>query len=188
MERTKEQVRRELQARREALSASEREERSAAIRDRLTGMDYLEEADTVFLYIAIDNEVDTRPLLDDLLESGRQVAVPVVKGEEMAASLLQDTAELEPGPFDVPQPAEQYRRALDPVDIDLSLVPGVAFDEHGNRIGRGEGYYDRFLADAGGVAVGLAYEFQVVDRIDPDPWDVAVDGVVTENQGIGYAP
>lgn len=177
---TKEAIREELQNRREALDPEDRAEKSDAIRARLSELQSLQAADTVFLYASIDNEVDTRPLLDDLLERDVQVAVPVVDGEEMQASLLQDTAELEPGPFDVPQPREP--ELVDADSIDVALVPGVAFDRDGNRIGRGAGYYDRFLADVNATAVGLAYAFQVVDHIDTDPWDVPVDHVVTEEQ------
>lgn len=180
----KEQLREDLRQRRRALPPAERAAKSDAIRERLTELSLLADADTIFLYLAVDNEVDTRPLLDALLETEKRIAVPAVDGDSMIAARLQDTDALERGPFDVPQPWDPAEKEVAPDDIDVSIVPGIAFDDAGNRIGRGEGYYDRFLARTDDTAVGLAYAFQLVERIDTDPWDVPVDRIVTEERVI----
>ncbi|MFB6077320.1 MAG: 5-formyltetrahydrofolate cyclo-ligase [Candidatus Nanohaloarchaea archaeon] len=181
----KETVRDRMRERRADLPPAARDERSRDVLRAVADLDRPAQSDTVFVYVSTGNEVRTGPLIDDLLDGSGTVAVPVMVDGEMHASVLHGRDELEPGRFGLPQPADDSIRRLPPDDIDVAVVPGVAFDTEGNRIGRGSGHYDRYLPSVDGPAIGLAYRFQVVDRIDPDPWDVPVDTVVTEDGPAG---
>jgi 5-formyltetrahydrofolate cyclo-ligase len=115
-------------------------------------------------------------------QMGKKVAVPVIRGEDkLIASLLKNSDNaLSPGPYGILQPRESRELSLE--EIDLVIVPGVAFDKKGNRLGRGRGYYDRFLKDLtlrGIPSVGIAFDFQVVDNIPTLPHDLPVAKLIT---------
>ncbi len=140
-------------------------------------------AGAVLLYAAVGNEVATNLIFDDAVRGGRCVFFPV---PDPAAGILyfrsaRSPGELGEGAFGIPQPRGGDR--FEPGRADAVLfVPGLAFGRQGQRLGRGGGFYDRFLASTGPAvtAVGLAYSFQVLDRIPQDPWDRRLDYVVTE--------
>ena len=132
-------------------------------------------------YVSLPDEVQTGPLITQMLEAGKRVVVPKVQGRRLALSEVKDPArELAPGAFGVLEPTG----ALRPVPVtrlDLVLVPGIAFDRRGHRLGRGEGYFDRFLARVPKAipTIGICYDFQLVDRLPTDPHDQAVRTVIS---------
>jgi 5-formyltetrahydrofolate cyclo-ligase len=138
----------------------------------------------VLLYAAIGNEVATNLILQEALEAGHSVFYPRV---EHAADSLEFRAvcgpgDLHPGHFGIPEPSGGERFEPERAEAALVFVPGLAFSPDGRRLGRGAGFYDRFLASTGpGVtAVGLAYSFQVLERLPQEPWDRRLAYVVTE--------
>lgn len=170
-------------ARRQALSVADWEERSGRVLARLEEVELVRTAPLVLTYAASkDNEVDTRPFINALTGAGRRVGVPsVAAGRSMIWRSIAGTVDLSRGRFGILEPAEQCP-ALDGMPADtVVLVPGILFSRHGQRIGYGGGYFDRFLKRFPGIAIGLAFDFQVVPSIPEEPHDVRVDLVVSES-------
>ncbi len=149
-------------------------------------MTWFRDSRTVAAYFAVDGEIDLGPLIDRALGLGKQVCLPVVEqnGTLRFATLTSDVA-LEPNQYGVPEPP--HRGFVDCRELDLVLAPLVAFDARGHRIGMGAGFYDRTFAflnarprAARPILVGAAYELQRAANFDADPWDVPLDGVVTD--------
>ena len=178
-------VRKGMIAQRRALSAEAVRERSAAIRSRLVGLPEYAEARVVHCYVsAKNNEVDTRRLISDALEEGKRIVVPVtdVRQRRLDHSEIVSLDELEPSVFGLLEPKEACRRLIGIVEMDLVIVPGVAFDPRGHRIGFGGGFYDRFLREVRAPKIALAYSFQVLEAIEVDPHDVKMDQIVTDER------
>ncbi len=161
---------------------------SAAVCARFAALAPYAAAATVMAYVGVRNEVRTLPLLTAMLIEGKQLVVPFCAEGELRLFRLYDLDELRPGHFGIPEPSPALRRLAqrraDPRSIDLVMVPGVAFDRRGGRIGQGRGYYDRFLArlreDA--FTAGLAFECQLFPAVPMEPHDVFLDAVVTEER------
>lgn len=183
--RTKQALRAEARRRRVALP--EKELLSRAVWKRLTALPEYERARRVVLYIDHRSEVRTWPFLSDVWHDGKQIVVPYCENGELGLFLLAHLDELEPGMLGILEPHPELRhapaRAVRLESADLVVVPGVAFDRAGGRIGQGAGYYDRLLGRAPeGVAwVGIAFECQMVDAVPMLPHDVPMHKVVTES-------
>jgi 5-formyltetrahydrofolate cyclo-ligase len=140
---------------------------------------------TIMAYAPIQNEASPLPILNELFTQGARVVLPQVDPEKKTINPRQICSldDLKPGVFDIPEPPVGSP-IIDAVEIDMCLVPGVAFDLHGNRLGRGGGYYDRFLnkLKPDCLKVALAFEWQIVNKIHLDDWDIAVNGLLTERQ------
>jgi 5-formyltetrahydrofolate cyclo-ligase len=166
---------------------------SQSIQHRAIALSCYRDARSVVLYSPVQNEVDSRAILDDALASGKKVFYPkLVKNGVPGFARVFSAANLVSGRFGILEPVGSD--ALTPSDRDglIVFVPGVLFDRCGNRLGRGGGWYDRALDELGsqGVFVGLAYEAQIVDRLAAESWDRKVHFIVTENELIdcGMAP
>jgi len=141
-------------------------------------------AKTVCCYVSLPYEVQTWQLIDVMLKRGKRVVVPVTDRSRKRlrlSELCDPLTELAPGAFGVWEPRPAVRRPITAKALDLVLVPGVAFDGTGHRLGHGHGYFDRFLARLPNTVptVGLAYRFQLLDRLPASPHDHAVQTVVT---------
>ncbi len=164
-----------------------RREHSQLIQKKLLELEVFIRSVNVMAYVAFRNEVETMPIIRHCLSEDKRVIVPVSmpKTRELLLSELKDPErELIPGTFDVPEPAPEYIRPFPAEDLDLILVPGVAFDEKGFRLGYGAGYYDRFFERLPRrvPSIGLAFEIQIIDRVPADPTDQPVDFVLTEKR------
>ena len=141
-------------------------------------------------YAAIDGEVETGPILAQALADGKRVAVPVAlrRGSRLVPAEIRDARRdlSSHGLFGVPQPTRMTGRRVRPEKLELILVPGVAFDRRGRRLGRGKGYFDRFLSQvpASVPRIGLAFGFQVVRAIPFEPHDQPVRTVITDKEVI----
>ena len=134
-------------------------------------------AKTIYGYLPYNQEVRTVPMLQQALADGKQVAVPKVYGEEMKFIYLTDLTHVEKGYAGIPEPIADGPVADDP--NALVLMPGLAFDKEGHRIGYGGGFYDKFLAaEPDHPTVALCYDFQMVDQIPTDDYDIPVDCVL----------
>lgn len=182
---TKAEIRAAMLARRAALEPGEREARSAAIAERLYRTPAWAAARTVHAYVGIDAEVATGPILDAARAAGKRVACPRVvrRPPGLASHAIAGPGDLVEGPRGLLEPLAECA-LVEPGEIDLVLVPGLAFDRSGGRIGYGAGYYDRFLATTPAERVGLAFSLQVVDRVPREEHDVDVDRIVTEDETI----
>jgi len=183
---SKEDVRKEKLSERLSMPSDTVAERSRAIKERLDRMPEFSNAKTVFIYVSAKNEVSTSELIGELLRSGKRVLVPVcdIARKQLIASELRDVSELRAGKLGIPEPAEEFVRPADAGSIDISVIPGTAFDEAGNRLGYGHGYYDKFLCQTKAPVVALAYEFQIVGSMKPDIYDVRANKIVTEKRVI----
>ena len=184
---TKAEIRRRAIERRKAVGPSERAAWTEAITSRLESLPAWRDAAVVHTDVgALDGEVETREIVRRALAAGRIVACPRVRWEpprleSWAIRSLDDLVEGSRGLWE-PDP-DRARPIADPT-LDLVVVPGLAFDRHGGRIGFGAGLYDRFLTGLDAATVGLAFSLQIVERLPVEPHDVPVDWVVTEGETI----
>ena len=180
----KERLRRRVLAARMGLGRGQVEGGGQAILERVLGLEAYRQAKLVHTYVSSkENEVDTRALIGTCLAQGKRVAVPVVMPgtKTMAHALIDGLDQFVVGPWGLAQPAPDEAVWLpSEARIDLVVVPGLAFDRRGYRIGWGGGYYDRFLAQVQTVKIGLCYDELVLDCIPGEPHDVPVDLVVAE--------
>lgn len=184
----KKSLRRQILAARDGLAPAEREARSAALRDRLRSLPRWREAGTVHLFVPFGSEVDTFPLLEALLAEGRRAVLPrVAPGRRLHHCLVTALADLAPGAWGIPEPGPHCAQ-VPPVEVELVLVPGVAFDRRGGRLGYGGGFYDGFLAECPAPRVALAFGLQVVPEVPREPHDLLVHALVTEQELIFVAP
>lgn len=172
-------LRTQARAARRALTADERREKSEKIAAHVLAWPAFEQAETVMAYASTGCEVETRELLSRILSRGKRLLLPrCARGGAMDAAPVTDLAALAPGLLGILEPQTQ---AIDPMEIDLILVPGLAFDACGNRLGQGGGYYDRFLRRVTAMTLGLAFHAQMSERLVTAPHDVPVDAVATES-------
>jgi 5-formyltetrahydrofolate cyclo-ligase len=180
----KRRIRESARAKRHA--QDDKEQASRVILQRLMSLPEYEAAQSVAYYVDVRDEVRTRFALPDALNSGKQVLVPYCADDQLVLCRLDNVDELASGRFGVLEPKSELRNAsriLPASSVDLIVVPGVAFDRHGGRMGHGLGYYDRLLADVqpSTVLVGLAFECQVFHDIPVETHDVSMDWVITES-------
>ena len=184
----RERVRTETLHRREALTSEERTRLSQCIIDSTAHWIQREGFNSVMLYLNIRSEVETTGLLEGLLDSGKPVCAPVVDTEQLELvprRIQRPKTELVRHPYGMLEPSETC--PLFPTEqLQLIVVPGIAFDRRGYRLGYGKGFYDRFLTKCpDAVAIGLAYEIQLVEDTFPQAWDVPVQHIFTETGRIG---
>lgn len=177
-------TRRLVLSRRSRLATPERELKARAIATRVLDLEPVRSASTVLAYVSHASEVPTRGLLSALLERGTRLLVPYVAGDgAMRATEIPTLGELEPGYRGIHEPVHRF--PVEPGTAQVILLPGVAFDARGGRLGYGGGFYDVYLAHARGVLrVGVCFELQVVDEVPMEPHDQGVDLVVTEERVI----
>ena len=171
-------LRRVLLARRDNTSADMLEMASDAVRRRLRRWPPLDGAGSVGVYHSIGSEIRTGGIIQDILDSGRTLLLPAVKGDSLEFRAVQDERDLAPGPFGVREP----RLRCMPSVPDVVVVPAVAVTPGGDRLGYGRGYYDTYLGEHRVKSVAATLEKQVVKRIPVGPHDVPVDWVVTEDR------
>lgn len=175
----KKELRQQLRARRDALSAAARREASVRIAARFLDEADVRDASRVALYASIGSEVETADLFEGLAAVGVEVCFPRSLADQgvVEFSLAGSLAELTPGAYGIREPVGA------PVELDtldVVAVPGVAFDKTGARLGYGAGYYDRTLASFRGRCIGLAFDAQLVDRVPIDDHDRRMDVIITE--------
>lgn len=169
-------------AARGALSAFERASFSSFIHRRIVSHPVWQQARTVGAYISLPDEVQTRPLLRQAWQRGKQIVAPAVDQHNHTLtfhrlSRMDEMRWRSRGPLEPPR-----TRPVAQELIDLVLVPGVGFDERGYRLGFGKGYYDRFLGSCRAFRMGLAFEAQLTGVLPTSAWDTPVDCIVTEKR------
>jgi 5-formyltetrahydrofolate cyclo-ligase len=165
-------------------SPLEKSEKSGIIRDKLFNEEAFKKARVVMFYVSLKDEVDTCFMIDEALNAGKRVCVPVILKEDkrlIAGEIRNRLEDLESQHFGIYQPKRDRVKEVPLDDIDLVVVPGVAFDRKNIRLGRGHGYYDRFLSGLPDTtkAIGLAFDFQVLEDLPKDPHDIPVSKVIT---------
>lgn len=153
---------------------------SAKIMERLEETDLFRQASCIALYHAIAGEVQTAGLIEKWYRE-KKLLLPLVEGNDLRLLLYAGKESLKAGAFGIPEPTEDCV-AVPESEIDLIIVPGVAFDREHNRLGRGKGFYDRLLSTLNVPKVGICYDFQLKDRIPVEPFDRKMDLIVTEKE------
>ncbi|MBP9717785.1 5-formyltetrahydrofolate cyclo-ligase [Candidatus Gracilibacteria bacterium] len=182
-------IRSQLKNSRKNLSINEKKTLDSLIFQRLITFAPFAQADSIFSYMPHDNEVDTRAVIEAHLLK-KTFILPSVRGEELHLYKLNSLDELKKGEFGIHEPAEQGNQH-DHHLLEVALVPGIAFDESGHRIGYGGGFFDRFLKKMENInctTIGLAYEFQIIDKVPIEPYDVPVHYIITEQRTIICPP
>lgn len=175
---TKEELRRLVRSQKRMYSALQLQAMSAEAVARLMALPQMAAAKTVMLYYSLPDEVSTHELAGRLVERGKVVVLPVVTGPtEMELRRYRSADDLSMGAFGIMEPTGEPFTSL--AEIDLAVVPGMAFDTRGNRLGRGKGYYDRFLSQLPqATKVGLCFPFQKFPGVPTDENDVRMDLVI----------
>lgn len=180
----KHKIRRHIKEKLDNHSELEKARKSGIIKNKLFKEKAFKEAKVVMFYVSLKDEVDTLSMIDEAIAAGKRVCVPVIIKEErrlMAGEIKNRMADLEKQHFGIYQPKDGRVKEVPLEDIDLIIVPGIAFDTNNMRLGRGHGYYDRFLSSVPNKAktIGLAFDFQVVDNLPQDPHDIPVWKTIT---------
>jgi len=182
---TKIDLRREMRERLGSLSPGDVRATSAAVWERLSILSEFAGASWLLVYVSNGNEVDTHGLIQQLLALGKHVCVPQFDdaAQSYVASELRDfVTELAEGKFGILEPRRGVVRLVGMDRLDALLVPGLAFDGNGNRVGHGMGFFDRLLRETKGTKIALAHDFQVLNEVPADAHDVRMDFIVTEKQ------
>ena len=186
---TKIAIRKMIVQKREELGGLEKEEKNIAIAQRLFGMDEFKKSKTIFCFLSTSFEVQTERIILESLRLGKQVLVPLLDsgGENLKASRIPSMdIDFVIGEYGVRQPAPKFRNIVPFSNIDFVVVPGLAFDSFGNRIGYGGGFYDKFFKKITGnvsrVAVG--YDFQLFNLVPHSDLDEPVHFLITETKAL----
>lgn len=160
---------------------------SNKIMSTIMGLPQFKNSKNIMLYISFNNEVDTHPLATWCLANGKTVIAPYCLQNQrkiIPFEINNLTNDLTKSTFGVMEPKHNILKQAIMCDIDLIIVPGVIFDIHGNRIGFGAGYYDRFLSNKTKTTtiIGIAYDYQIIDSVPTDKYDIPMDFIITEKR------
>ena len=173
----KDDIRRRVKTRKRLLDDNERQTAARNVFDQLERLAAFMMSDSILAYHSLPDELSTREFLDKW-SSRKRFFLPRVNGLDLEI-LPYDRTRLRSGAFRIEEPDGDD--LSDASQMEMIIVPAVAYDRQGNRIGRGRGYYDRLLSTTRALKVGVAYDFQLFDNLEPDPFDVPVDIVITES-------
>lgn len=173
----KQELRSMIRQRKRAMTPEEIQRRSDALRELFLRTEAYRQAKTIYGYLPYNQEVRTVPILEKALRDGKKAAVPKVYGDEMKFIYLDDLTQVAKGYAGIPEPIADGPVARD--ETALVLMPGLAFDPQGRRIGYGGGFYDRFLRrEPNHPTLALCYSFQVLEHLETEEFDIPVDCVL----------
>ena len=173
----KQELRAYIRGMKRAMTEEQIESKSAELGRLFRQTELYRAARTIYGYLPYNQEVRTVPMLEQALRDGKQVAVPKCYGEEMKFIFMEDLSLVEKGYANIPEPIADGPIAGD--ETALVLMPGLAFDREGHRIGYGGGFYDKFLAkEPGHPTLALCYDFQMMDHLETEEYDIPVDLVL----------
>ncbi len=183
-------LRDQIRARLREMPAATRLAESGRLCTLLQNLTVWKTARAILFFAPLPEEVDVWPLLETALATGKEVSLPCFvpeTGSYSARRVCNATTDLKTGRFGIREPAENCP-AIVPEQLELILVPGVAFDLRGNRLGRGRGFYDRLLAGLKGVKCGVAFDQQIVESLPSEQHDTPVDCIVTPTRWLEPRP
>lgn len=173
----KQELRRMIREKKRAMCPEEIEARSARLMELFLASDAYRNAKTIYGYLPYNQEVRTVPMLEQALKDGKKVAVPKCYGDEMKFLYMDDLSLVEKGYANIPEPIADEPVADD--ETALVLMPGLAFDPQGHRIGYGGGFYDKFLSrEPNHPTLALCYDFQLLPHLETEEFDIPVDCVL----------
>lgn len=157
-------------------------EKSAKIYQKTLKLAVLKTAQIISIYLSVNNEVETKPLIDFLIRSGKGVFVPQFKDYGYRFCKFESWDDLEEGPLGIMQPKTD--KIIRAESLDVAILPGIAFDQKGVRLGYGKGVFDKLLEGSKAHKIGLAYDFQITEELPREKHDLVMDIVVTEKRVI----
>lgn len=185
MSATKQDIRNEILKKRSEISLEIRLQWNEEIYSKLITSDFYKSSATIFSFVSFKDEVDTHKFIIRALADGKTICVPKVasKKEGMKTYKINSFDNLKTGYFGILEPKDDCLEIL-PEHIDFILMPGVAFDHKGGRVGYGAGFYDRFLSNLKKDVpkIAIAYDIQLIDKVPTDEFDVKIDGIITNSQ------
>ena len=173
----KQALRKQIREQKRAMTEAQIVSKSEALGRLFVASEAYKEAKTIYGYLPYNQEVRTTAMLQQALDDGKRVAVPKCYGDEMRFIYLDDLSKVEKGYCNIPEPIEDGPIADDPTA--LVLMPGLAFDPQGHRMGYGGGFYDKFLAaEPNHPTLALCYDFQMLEHLETEAHDIPVDTVL----------
>ena len=187
----KKQIRREKLKIRREMTIEEKSNYDKIIKDKFFESSFYKESENIFIYISYDSEINTKDIIMRAIKEGKKIYVPRTEFSTklMNAVRIENLDNLVECRYGILEPKKD-EPFIDPNDLDLIVVPGVAFDKNGGRVGYGAGYYDRYFKRINNenkskiIKLVLAYDFQLIDKVPTDEEDVLIDAVMTEKQFI----
>ena len=183
----KSELRELMKAKREGMSLSLKENMDRKIYYNLIHNEKYVNAKNIFIYVSYKSEVNTHKIIENALLSGKRISVPKVisKKAGMKSFEIKSFSDLQSGKFGILEPHEETVETLSDT-FDLIIVPGLAFDKQGGRLGYGGGYYDRFLCNlkSNALLLALAYDFQLINEVPMEKFDIRINGIITEKSEI----
>ena len=174
----KNRIRRELLEKRKKLPKEEVLEKSNEIILKLVSLKIFERAKKIMCYVSFNNEVYTHSFIKEYMKE-KDIAVPVIRENEIFLSYVKEW-EMKKGKYGILEPKNiEY---ADEKEIEIAIIPGIAFDVNGNRIGYGKGYFDRLLRKMKAIKIAVAFDFQVLEELPVESHDVKMDAVITEKR------
>lgn len=177
----KQALRRQVKTLIKALSTQERLQASRAVMARLEKEEHVLQARTIVLFSSLPDEISTREMLERYAAS-KTVLLPVVNGDDLLLCPFQGFSQMKKGAYSISEPLDSSHPLTDLSSIDLVIVPGVAFDAQGHRLGRGKGYYDRLLSRTDlhrAYKIGICFACQMVEAIPTEKHDMMMDKVIS---------
>jgi 5-formyltetrahydrofolate cyclo-ligase len=184
-------LRKEIINKRENIDIADREKMDKEIIKRFCESEYYKKAKKIFIYISYCSEINTRGIIQKALDESKEIYVPRTELDTRSMDAVRITSldNLVKSSYGILEPSKE-KLGINPNELDLIVVPGVAFDRDGGRIGYGAGFYDRYFKKIDDKNVGrikklvLAYDFQVIDKVPMNKHDVTIDYIITENEFI----
>jgi len=176
----KTKIRRRIRNKKNVLSDMEKTHSSITVFEKIEALPVFRNAKSVLLYWSLPDELPTHNFIEKW-STKKQMLLPMVKGDKMLIKPFTTADELRKSDMGIwePEAQKEYMR-----QIDLVIVPGVAFDKNKNRLGRGKGYYDRYFNNKNITKIGVCYDFQLLEVIQTEPFDVRMDKIITPNYTI----
>ena len=181
----KEILRQEYILKRKTLTDLEKQEQSSLIAEKLFSLDIYKKAKTVMFYVSLDDEVKTIDMIQKAFSS-KKVLIPKTNLKTKTMDAVEMTFETKLVKTRLNTLEAENGKIIPKNEIDLVIIPAVAFDFWGHRIGYGQGYYDRFCKDIGAAKIGLAYDIQLTEQIPVESHDIKVDMILTDKRIIKY--
>lgn len=176
----KKQLRSEVAQHKKQYSAQALTAFSLSALQSLQHLEDFKSAQTICLYHALPDEINTHQVIEKYYKS-KNIILPVVVGDDLLLKPYKGIEHVTSGPFGIIEPAH-YIEPISPETIELIIIPGVAFDRTGNRLGRGRGFYDRLLKTIKAQRIGICFDFQLYESIPTEPFDVRMNKIITDRE------
>ena len=177
MKELKKQLRKEIREEKKRHSADELMALSSALLEQIEQHPRFIASDTILMYHSLSDEVQTHAFVEKW-HTSKKILLPIVQGDILILRHYKGKELMQVGAFGIEEPIGEEFTGYD--EIELSIIPGIAFDRHGNRLGRGKGYYDKLLPLLHTYNIGICYRFQALEEIPAEPFDRSMDEVWTE--------